>query len=147
MALRNASASARSRSARRRLRLSRTSTTITVTSAIDMAVTSAVSTLGNRLGALCQVSMRSTRVLPGRSSRCVAVNMREPRRAAPSTASRVPSASVNEASWLRVRLCATRLISTSCSEYVTTRKPVLRPPEVSGRHSSIISEPSPSPWG
>lgn len=52
---------------------------------------------------------------PGRSSRCVAVNMREPRRAAPSTARRVPSASVKEASWLRVRLCPTRSSSMALS--------------------------------
>ena len=51
MALRNASASPRSRSARRRRRLSRTSTTTTEINAIDMAVTSAVITLGNTLGA------------------------------------------------------------------------------------------------
>ena len=74
----------------------------TVTSAIDITVTSAVSTLGNRSGSeRRQLSMRSTMVLPGRSSSCCAENTRVPRRARPCIASRVPSASVKEISWLR----------------------------------------------
>ena len=115
MALRNASASARSRSACRRRRLSFASMTSTDTSAMDMAVTSAVSTLGNRLGAPCQLSMRSTTVLPGRSSTCWAVKRRVPRRAAPCMARRVPSTSVNDTSCPRVSCLPTVLASTSCS--------------------------------
>jgi hypothetical protein len=48
------------------------------------------------------LSMRSTSVLPGRSSSCWAVKTRLPRRTEPWSASRVPSASVNDTSWLRV---------------------------------------------
>ena len=81
-----------------------------------MAVTRAVSTFGNTLGAVCQVSRRNTSVVPGKSSNCCAVNMRVPRREAPSTASRVPSGSVKEASWLRVGLAPTMSASTDCSE-------------------------------
>ncbi len=88
----------------------------TVTSAIDITVTSAVSTLGNISGSERQLSMRRTMVLPGRSSSWVAVNTRVPRRARPCIASRVPSASVKEISWLRPSCGPMRLASSSASE-------------------------------
>ena len=103
MALRNASASAKLASARKRRRVSRTSRASTVTKAIVIAVTKAVSTLGNRSGSVRQLSMRSTTVCPGSSSNCCATNTREPLREVPCTARRVPSASVNDNSRLRNR--------------------------------------------
>ena len=81
-----------------------------------MPVTSAVSTFGNTLGARCQLSMRNTIVLPGKSSNCCDVNTRDPRHAAPSTASRVPSGSVKEISWFCVRFLLTCEIRICCSE-------------------------------
>ncbi|MNY40634.1 hypothetical protein D3C86_1753880 [compost metagenome] len=85
-------------------------------SAIDMVVTSAVSTFGKTLGARCQWSSRSTSILPGRSRICCAVKTRVPRQAAPTSASRVPSGSVNETSWLCARFLLTWLIRMLCSE-------------------------------
>ena len=114
MALRNAKASAKSSSTRWRRRMSRASMVSTVTSAIAMAVTSAVKTLGKKSGAARQLSMRSTIAWPGMSSNCLAVKMREPRRGVPCMAKRVPSASVNDTSWLRVSCGPTMFTSTSC---------------------------------
>ncbi|MCC2634323.1 MAG: hypothetical protein K0S48_2209 [Ramlibacter sp.] len=120
----------------------------TVTSAIDITVTSAVSTLGKRSGSeRRQLSIRNTIVLPGRSSSCCAVNTRAPRRASPCMARRVPSASVKEISWLRP-ICGPMCVdSRSVSEYVATTNPSSRPASTCGRHSSISSSPRPSGCG
>ena len=72
MALRKASASPRSYSTRKRLRMSRASKNRTTIRASDMAVTSAVRTLGNSEGKPRRLSSRSTKVLPVRSSNCCA---------------------------------------------------------------------------
>ena len=101
MALRKASASAKSFSAFKRRRESLASKTITVTSAIDMAVTRAVNTLGNRSGSPRRPSKRKTKVLPGKSTSCCAVKMRKPLLCLPEMARRVPSGSVNEISLRR----------------------------------------------
>ena len=120
MALRKASASAKSFSAFRRRRESLASKTITVTKAIDMPVTKAVSTLGNRSGSPRRPSMRSTRVLPGKSTSCWAVNTLKPRLWVPEMARRVPSGSVKEISLRRPKLSPRRAPRSSCKPYVTT---------------------------
>ena len=60
--------------------------------------------------------MRNTMVLPGRSSNCCELKTRLLRPADPCTAKRVPSASVNETSWLRVNCGPTRPARISPSE-------------------------------
>ena len=102
MALRNARASAKSDSTRWRLRMSRANITSTVTKAMAIAVTKAVNTFGKTSGAARQLSMRKTMACPGKSSNCWAVKTRLPRRGVPNLASRVPSDSVKDTSWLRV---------------------------------------------
>ena len=145
MALRNANASPKSRSARKRRRLSRTRITTTEASAIAMPVTVAVITFGNTLGARCQLSMRSTMVLPGKSKSCCEVNTRDPRQAAPTSAKRVPSGSVKETSWLCVRFLLSCVNKMFCNEYVPTMKPLSCPSSIWGRHTSINSAPMASP--
>ena len=83
-------------------------------SASDTAATSAVSTLGNRSGAPRQLSMRSTRLVPGKSTNCCTVKTRLPLRVDRRMASRVPSPSVKAISLLRVVWCVGMASSTSC---------------------------------
>ena len=71
------------------------------TAAIARLLTSAVSMLGKKSGEPFQLSMRKTRVLPGKSSSCWAVNTRKPRLWLPAMARRVPSGSVKEISLRR----------------------------------------------
>ena len=113
MALRNAKASAKSDSTRWRLRISLASKPITLANAIAIRVTSAVRMLGNKSGAARQLSSRNTMVLPGSVRSCFAVYTFAPRCAAPCMASRVPSASVNEISWLRSNCAFKKLIKIS----------------------------------
>ena len=81
MALRKARASASSRSAISRLRMSRPSRSKIAINASDMAITNAVKTLGKRSGAPCQLSKRTTSVVPERSSNWCALKTRLARRA------------------------------------------------------------------
>ena len=62
------------------------------------AVTKAVSKFGKRSGEPRQLSRRNTKVVPGRSNNCWALNTRLARRAVPMTAKRVPSPSVKATS-------------------------------------------------
>jgi hypothetical protein len=82
-----------------------------------VAVTSAVSTLGKISGAPRQLSSAQHQRVAGQVEQLLrGEHAGAASGAAIQRASRVPSASVNDTSWLRVSCCPTRLASISPSE-------------------------------
>ena len=115
-----------------------------MTSAIDMAVTRAVSTFGNTLGAVCQVSRRNTSVVPGRSSKLLrGEHARAPARGAQH--GQPGAVGFGERGFLAAREAGPHHVGQYRLQRIGgDQKPDARPLTLSGRHSSISSEPSPS---